>query len=149
MKRPQLMNVYSALLVFLMIVVITSIAWFRRLMGGADQSDAGAPMVVSANSTRTVDRPTSSPAQDAQEVKVSIDNFAFRPKEVLVPVGGKVTWVNRDDVPHTATSAGERTVFDSRALDTDDKFSFTFTRPGTYKYYCKVHTHMTGTVIVK
>jgi plastocyanin len=56
--------------------------------------------------------------------------------------------VNHDDVPHTATTAGEAPLFDSKALDTDDKYSFKFTKPGTYKYYCKIHPHMTGTVIV-
>jgi plastocyanin len=60
-----------------------------------------------------------------------------------------VTWVNHDDVPHTATATGDSPAFDSGALDTDEKFSFTFKAPGTYPYACKVHPHMTGTVIVK
>lgn len=148
MQRFRLMNFYSAVLVFLMIVVIASVAWFRRLVGGAERTAADAP-IATTEATQPATQPTSSPAAAAQEVKVSIDNFAFKPKELSIPVGGTVTWVNRDDVPHTATSAGEPTVFDSKALDTDDKFSFTFTRPGTYNYYCKVHTHMTGTVVVK
>ncbi|HEY2589621.1 MAG TPA: cupredoxin family copper-binding protein [Tepidisphaeraceae bacterium] len=81
--------------------------------------------------------------------KVTIDNFAFNPKEITVAPGATVTWVNKDDVPHTATGKGEPPPFDSKALDTDDSYSFTFARPGTYAYYCKVHNHMTGTVIVK
>ena len=78
-----------------------------------------------------------------------VDNFKFSPGELSVPVGATVTWVNHDDVPHTVTSAATPRVFDSKALDTDDKYSFTFTKPGTYRYFCKVHTHMTGSVMVK
>jgi plastocyanin len=81
--------------------------------------------------------------------KVTIDNFEFKPKELTISRGTTVTWTNRDDVPHTATSNGNPPVFDSKALDTDDSYSFTFARPGTYTYYCKVHNHMTGRVIVK
>jgi plastocyanin len=81
--------------------------------------------------------------------QVTIDNFAFNPKTLTVPVGTKVTWINRDDVPHTATSAAEPRLFDSKALDTDEKFSFVFTTPGTYRYFCAVHPHMTGEIVVK
>jgi plastocyanin len=101
---------------------------------------------VAAESTAmgAATQPTSQPA-----ATVRIDNFAFEPKELDIAVGTTVTWQNADDVPHTATSKGDPQVFDSGPLDTDDKFSFTFSTPGTYAYYCKVHPHMTGTVIVK
>jgi plastocyanin len=79
--------------------------------------------------------------------QVAIDNFTFTPQTLTVPVGMKVTWINRDDVPHTVTDAGKR--FRSTALDTDDSFSFTFTAPGAYPYYCGIHPHMTGSIIVK
>jgi plastocyanin len=82
-------------------------------------------------------------------VTVKIENFAFMPKELDVAVGTTVTWQNADDVPHTATSKDDPQVFDSGPLDTDDKFSFTFNKPGKYTYYCKVHPHMTGVVVVK
>jgi plastocyanin len=82
-------------------------------------------------------------------VTVRIENFAFLPRDVQVPVGGTVTWQNADDVPHTATSKGDAQVFDSGALDTDDTYSFTFSKPGAYPYYCKVHPHMTGVITVK
>jgi plastocyanin len=82
-------------------------------------------------------------------VSVKIDNFVFQPKELVIRAGTTVTWQNADDVPHTATSKDDPQTFDSGALDTDDKFSFTFNKPGKYTYYCKVHTHMTGVVIVK
>jgi plastocyanin len=81
--------------------------------------------------------------------QVTIDNFAFSPQTLTVSVGTKVTWINRDDVPHTATSSVKPRVFDSKALDTDDKFSFVFTAPGTYPYFCEVHPHMTGEIVVK
>jgi plastocyanin len=89
--------------------------------------------------------PTSQPAV----VSVKIENFTFEPRELEIAVGTTVTWQNADDVPHTATSKDDPQTFDSGALDTDDKFSFTFTKAGKYAYYCKVHPHMTGVVVVK
>jgi plastocyanin len=89
------------------------------------------------------------PPAAPKPITIKIDNFRFTPKELTVPIGATVTWVNDDDVPHTATSKSDPPAFDSKALDTDQTFSFKFTRPGTYKYFCKLHTHMTGTVIVK
>jgi plastocyanin len=80
---------------------------------------------------------------------IHIDNFTYDPAEVTVQAGTKVTWINRDDVPHTATSSAKPRVFDSKALDTDETFSFIFDKPGTYEYFCAVHPKMTGRVIVK
>ncbi len=79
--------------------------------------------------------------------EVKIDNFSFMPQTLTVPVGTKVTWVNKDDIPHTVTS--DEKLFASHALDTDDKFSFTFTAPGTNDYFCSMHPKMTGKIIVK
>jgi plastocyanin len=81
--------------------------------------------------------------------QITIDNFRFSPREMTVTVGTKVTWVNNDDVPHTATSTAKPISFDSHTLDADDKFSHVFTTPGTYDYFCAVHPHMTGRIIVK
>ena len=83
----------------------------------------------------------------AGENQVTIDNFSFNPKEITVATGMKVIWVNHDDVPHTVTSTDNS--FKSKALDTDDKYSFTFDKAGEYDYYCLVHPRMTGKVIVK
>jgi plastocyanin len=80
---------------------------------------------------------------------VTIDNFAFGPAAITVAAGTKVTWTNRDDEPHTVVSADDPKLFKSGALDTDDNFSFTFDKPGTYRYFCSIHPHMTGTVVVK
>ncbi len=95
--------------------------------------------------------PAATPGADSSAARnqVTIDNFAFSPQTLTVPVGTKVTWINRDDVPHTATSSVKPRVFDSKALDTDEKFSFVFTAPGTYPYFCAVHPHMTGEIVVK
>jgi plastocyanin len=78
---------------------------------------------------------------------VTIDNFTFSPNQIMVKSGETVTWTNKDDIPHTVTSTDN--VFRSKALDTDDKFSFTFTTPGTYKYFCSLHPRMTGTIVVE
>jgi len=79
--------------------------------------------------------------------QVVIENFSFVPATLTVKAGTKVTWVNRDDVPHTATETDKR--FNSKTLDTDDQFDFTFSEPGTYNYFCALHPKMTGQIIVK
>ena len=83
----------------------------------------------------------------AAETEVNIDQFTFLPQRITVKAGTTVTWINEDDVPHTIVSSSK--VFKSKALDTADKFSFTFTTPGTYDYFCSVHPHMTGAVVVE
>jgi plastocyanin len=82
----------------------------------------------------------------AEEVKVTIDNFTFSPVELKVKVGDTVTWTNHDDIPHTVVSAGK---FRSKTMDTDNAFSFTFTSAGDYKYFCSLHPHMTGMIKVE
>ena len=82
----------------------------------------------------------------AQEITVTIDNFTFSPNELTVKVGDTVTWTNHDDIPHTVVSAGK---FRSKAMDTDNAFSFTFTSAGDYKYFCSLHPHMTGLIKVE
>jgi plastocyanin len=83
----------------------------------------------------------------ASEVK--IDNFSFGPATLTVSVGTTVAWTNRDDIPHTVVSSDDAKTFKSNVLDTDEKFSFTFTKPGTYPYFCSIHPKMTGKVIVQ
>jgi plastocyanin len=92
-------------------------------------------------------RVTASDRPSAANVAVKIDNFVFGPQAITVPVGTTVTWTNSDDIPHTAVSADG--VFKSKVMDTDEKFSYTFTKAGTYSYYCSVHPKMTGQVVVK
>ncbi len=83
----------------------------------------------------------------AAETEVKIDNFAFAPHRVVVKAGTTVTWINDEDIPHTVASSTK--LFKSNALDTKDKFSFTFTTPGAYEYFCSLHPHMTGTIVVE
>jgi plastocyanin len=83
---------------------------------------------------------------NAESTTVTIDNFTFAPAELTVKVGTTVTWTNHDDIPHLVVSAGK---FRSKALDTDDSFSFTFTNAGSYTYFCSLHPHMTGTIKVE
>lgn len=78
--------------------------------------------------------------------EVKIDNFSFGPPEITVAVGTTVIWTNRDDIPHTVVSTDG--VFKSKVRDTDEKFSYTFTKAGTYPYYCSVHPKMTGKILV-
>ena len=82
----------------------------------------------------------------AEEITVKIGNFTFGPQDLKVKAGTTVTWTNEDDIPHTVVSPGK---FRSKVLDTDGKYSFTFTTPGTYNYFCSLHPHMTGTVVVE
>jgi len=82
-------------------------------------------------------------------VEIKIDNFSFGPMELTVPVGATVTWINRDDIPHTVVSTDDSKTFKSKVLDTDEKFSFTFSRAGIYPYFCSIHPKMTGKVIVQ
>jgi plastocyanin len=79
--------------------------------------------------------------------EITIDNFTFTPKELTVAVGTTIKWVNHDDIPHNVVEKNK--TFRSKALDTDDSFSYTFTAAGTFDYFCGLHPHMVGQVIVK
>jgi amicyanin len=79
--------------------------------------------------------------------EVKIDNFSFAPAVLTVPVGTQVTWTNRDDIPHNVVT--DDAAIKSKVLDTDEKFSFTFSKPGTYSYFCSIHPKMKGTVVVR
>jgi len=92
-------------------------------------------------------RVTASDQPSAANVAVKIDNFVFGPQTITVLVGTTVTWTNSDDIPHTAVSTDG--VFKSKVMDTDEKFSYTFTKAGTYSYFCSVHPKMTGQIVVK
>jgi plastocyanin len=92
-------------------------------------------------------RVTATEQPSTANVAVKIDNFVFGPQSITVPVGTTVTWTNSDDIPHTAVSTDG--VFKSKVMDTNEKFSYTFTKAGTYSYYCSVHPKMTGQVVVK
>jgi len=86
-------------------------------------------------------------AQPASVAEVKVDNFSFGPASLTIAAGTTVTWTNRDDIPHTIVSTDK--VFKSKVLDTDEKFSFTFSQAGTYPYFCSIHPKMTGSVVVQ
>jgi plastocyanin len=107
-------------------------AW-RRFLGaalvGAALAAAGLAPVVAAGDTT-----------------VKIDNYTFGPGQLTVKAGTTVTWVNDDDIPHTVVATGK--TFRSKALDTNDEFSFTFATPGSYEYFCSLHPYMKAMVTV-
>jgi plastocyanin len=80
-------------------------------------------------------------------MEVRVDNFTFGPQTLMVALNTTVTWINRDDIPHVIVSNDG--VFKSKALDTDEKYSFTFTKAGTYAYFCGIHPKMVGKVVVQ
>jgi Icc protein len=90
---------------------------------------------------------TATDQSSAATAGVKIDNFSFGPQTLTVPVGATVVWTNRDDIPHTAVSTDG--VFKSKVMDTDEKFSYTFAKAGTYPYYCTIHPKMTGQIVVQ
>ncbi len=90
---------------------------------------------------------TANDQPSAANAEVKIDKFSFGPETLTVAVGTTVTWTNRDDIPHTVVSTDG--VFKSKVRDTDEKFSYTFTKAGTYLYYCSVQPKMTGKVVVQ
>jgi plastocyanin len=94
-------------------------------------------------------RPSRAKAEEskAQTTEVRIDNFVFTPAIITVPLNSEVTWVNKDDIPHVV--ANNDGLFKSKALDTDQKYSYTFTKAGTYAYYCSVHPKMVGKIVVQ
>ena len=88
-------------------------------------------------------------AQEKASMEVKIDNFSFTPATLTVAAGSTVTWTNRDDIPHTVVSTDDAKMLKSKVLDTDEKFSFTFSKPGAFPYFCSIHPKMTGKVIVQ
>ncbi len=87
------------------------------------------------------------PTANEMAAEVKIDNFSFSPASLEVKAGTTVTWTNSDDIPHTVVSNDK--FFKSKVLDTDQKFSFIFDKPGTYPYFCSLHPKMTAKVVVQ
>jgi plastocyanin len=106
----------------------------------------GRPLLAAAAFVALLAAGVSRPAF-ADEKTIEISNFSFVPAQLTVPAGTTVTWVNKDEEPHTVVESD--TLFKSHALDTGDKFSFTFTTPGSFKYFCTIHAHMVGMIVVQ
>ena len=109
-------------------------------------ADDGGVLDVAETADVEAEQTTKSTPSDGTVI-VNINGFAFNPETITIPAGTVVTWINKDDVKHTATSDEE--VFDSPLLGKDEKFSHTFSKPGTFTYYCKPHPDMVGIVIVE
>jgi plastocyanin len=86
-------------------------------------------------------------AQGPGATAVNIDNFTYSPPTITVAAGTTVKWTNADDIPHTVRAVDGS--FHSKAMDTDDSYSFTFAKPGVYSYFCSIHPKMVGKVVVK
>jgi len=109
---------------------------------------AVAGSALSAPRPNTLQTGAPASAQQAPAAaEVKIDNFSFSPATLTVAAGTTVTWVNHDDIPHNIVSADK--AFKSKVMDTDEKFSFTFTKAGEYPYFCGIHPKMTGKVVVQ
>jgi plastocyanin len=81
--------------------------------------------------------------------QIVIGNFTFEPSTLTVSAGAVVTWRNQDDAPHTVIGTDSGSPIKSPPLDSGDGYSLTLTKPGTYHYFCSLHPHMTGTVVVE
>ncbi len=119
---------------------ISKLILVTALLGALGWTSAGNARFVASAAT-------AQGAAKSQEVVVKIDNFSYMPHDITVAAGTTVIWVNNDDIPHTVVSTTD--VFKSKALDTDDKFSFKFDKPGTYEYFCSIHPKMTAKVSVQ
>jgi plastocyanin len=106
-----------------------------------------AAMLVAILAGRQTTQATVTTAPPAVDAEVKIDNFSFTPATVTVAVGTRVTWTNRDDIPHSVVT--EDKTIKSKVLDTDEKFSYVFDKAGTYSYFCSIHPKMKGTVVVR
>jgi plastocyanin len=87
------------------------------------------------------------PAEDKPSAEIKIDNFVFSPNTITIPAGAAIRWTNRDDIPHNVVADDKS--FKSKVLDTDETFSYTFVKPGTYTYFCSIHPKMTARVVVQ
>lgn len=134
---------------------VATIAWIALLMAGCGQASAAAPAP-----TATVAMTMPTPAQSETSIEVTpvavtpvattsvrVESFAFSPAVITVPVGETVTWTNQDIEEHTVT-ARDRS-FGSDAIENGKAFQFTFSKAGTYEYYCAIHPEMVGRVIVR
>ena len=106
-----------------------------------------AALMLASLSIACAPRTTIPAAADAPQVEVKIDNFSFTPATITIPAGTTVRWTNHDDIPHNVVSNDKS--FKSKVMDTDESFSYTFAKAGTYEYFCSIHPKMTGKVVVQ
>jgi plastocyanin len=148
----------------LLVIATSLLSLFLAACGqsGADSSNSSETQSTPAPNTSTKSntdmskmempaKPSPAAGKDmpssSTDNQVMVENFSFQPGTLTVKVGTTVTWVNHDDEPHTVNENNK--TFKSGTLDTDAKFSYKFTSPGTYSYFCSLHPRMTGQIIVK
>lgn len=124
---------------------MVSIAAMLLVVTACGGSQGGIAAVASAAMAAPGTTTRNTPAATAA---ISIRDFAFEPATLSISAGSKVTWTNRDDEPHLVVSADAR-FHASPALDTDDTYAAVFAKPGTYGYFCSIHPHMVGRIVVK
>ena len=107
----------------------------------------GSPLLAAADST-AIDE-THTTVQTDQVTQITIGNFAFKPSTLTVRAGTPLLWVNEDDVPHIVIGTDGDSPIKSQPLDTDDRYALVIQKPGTYKYFCTIHPHMVGTIVVQ
>ncbi|HMC32480.1 MAG TPA: cupredoxin family copper-binding protein [Candidatus Angelobacter sp.] len=109
---------------------------------------AALAILIAVTAGRSTTSGTASAQENAMgETAIKIDNFTFSPATMTIHVGDTVRWTNHDDLPHNVVSEGK--TFKSKTLDTDENFSYTFTKAGAYSYYCSIHPKMTGKIVVQ
>lgn len=128
------------------VLAVTSVAFAGGPVRAQSMAGSSMPMHRKSVSGKSMSG-DATPRTASKAYDVEIKDFAFSPATLTVPVGAKITWVNKDEEPHTVVSTSD--AFKSKALDTDEQFSFTFAKPGTYKYFCSVHPKMVATVVVE
>ena len=126
---------------------------FEIFAGGDGVTAAAAPPAADepAEAQPTTEAQPTAEAPAAAGVTVDMANFAYQSNNITVPVGTTVTWVNKDEVRHSATAADG--TFDTGLFDPNGQASVTFDTPGTYLYYCLLHGEpdgngMVGTITV-
>jgi plastocyanin len=129
-----------------LVLLAASVAFAGGPVWAQSMADSSMPMHDKSVSGKPMSS-DATPRTASKTYSVEIKDFAFAPTTITVPVGAKITWVNKDEEPHTVVSTSD--AFKSRALDTDEQFSFTFAKPGIYKYFCSVHPKMVATVVVE
>lgn len=131
-------------------VVVCAVMAGGVLVGCGDDEDGGERTASGNAATAQTTASEGGPAQAA--AKVSIKNFEYVPASVTIKSGGKVTWTNQDTAPHNAENTGEPGPVEFKTktpLNKGDSDSVTFSKPGTYSYYCIYHRFMKADVIVK
>jgi len=133
--KTEIIRIAGLALLFVVVAIVLASCF------ALNGSDAKKQSNISASKQATDEQPA------VGEVRIVIEDFVFKPAEITISPGTKVTWVNKDEAPHTATSVDKK--FNSGGLDTDDRFSFVFNDKGEYPYFCALHPHMKATITVK